>query len=76
KERTKQVSDFDKFKSEIENGMFLEASWCGDKKCEEKIKEVTGADIRVIPFDNSKTSDPCVNCKKPGKENVIFARGY
>ncbi|MBI5378475.1 MAG: proline--tRNA ligase [Thaumarchaeota archaeon] len=76
KERTKQVLDFDRFKSEIDNGMFLEASWCGDQKCEEKIKEVTGADIRVIPFDNSKTSDPCVNCKKPGKENVIFARGY
>ena len=76
KERTKQVSDFDKFKSEIENGMFLETSWCGDQNCEEKIKETTGADIRVIPFDNTKTVAPCVSCKKPGKENVIFARGY
>jgi len=76
KERTMKVSDFDKFKSEIENGMFLETSWCGDQKCEEKIKESTGADIRVIPFDNSKTGAPCVNCKRPGKENVIFARGY
>jgi len=76
KERTKQVSDFDKFKSEIENGMFLETSWCGDQNCEEKIKESTGADIRVIPFDNTKTDAPCVSCKRPGKENVIFARGY
>ena len=76
KERTKQVSDFDKFKSEIENGMFLETSWCGDQNCEEKMKESTGADIRVIPFDNTKTDAPCVSCKRPGKENVIFARGY
>ena len=76
KERTKKVSDFDKFKSEIENGEFLETSWCGDQKCEEKIKESTGADIRVIPFDNNKTDAPCINCKRPGKENVIFARGY
>lgn len=76
KERTKQVSDFDKFKSEIENGMFLEASWCGDSNCEEKIKESTGADIRVIPFDNTKTDAPCISCKRPGKENVVFARGY
>jgi len=75
KDRTKKVSDFDKFKSEIENGEFLETSWCGDQKCEEKIKESTGADIRVIPF-NSKTDAPCINCKRPGKENVIFARGY
>ena len=76
KERTKQVSDFAKFKLELENGVFLEASWCGDQKCEEAIKESTGADIRVIPFDNNKTNVPCVNCKRPGKENVIFARGY
>ena len=76
KERTKQVSDFEKFKSELENGMFLEASWCGDQKCEAMIKESTGADIRVIPFDNYSTNAPCVNCKRPGKENVIFARGY
>lgn len=76
KERTKQVPDFDKFKSEIENGMFLETSWCGDQNCEEKIKESTGADIRVIPFDNTKTDAPCVSCKRPGKESVIFARGY
>lgn len=76
KERTKQVSDFDKFKSEIENGMFLETSWCGDQNCEEKIKESTGADIRVIPFENTKTDAPCISCKRPGKENVIFARGY
>lgn len=75
KERTKQVSDFDKFKAEIENGMFLETSWCGDQSCEEKIKESTGADIRVILCDNSMTS-LCVNCKRPGKEKVIFARGY
>ena len=76
KERTKQVSDFEKFKLELENGMFLEASWCGDQKCEAMIKESTGADIRVIPFDNYSTNAPCVNCKRPGKENVIFARGY
>jgi prolyl-tRNA synthetase len=76
KERTKQVSDFEKFKTEIENGMFLESSWCGDQNCEEKIKEYTGADIRVILCNNSEISSPCVNCKRPGKEKVIFARGY
>lgn len=75
-EKTKVVSDFEKFKSELENGLFLNSPWCGDQKCEEKIKEITGADIRVIPFDNKKSSEPCIWCKKPSKENVIFARGY
>ena len=76
KEKTKSVSDFDIFKSELEKGMFLSSPWCGDQKCEEKIKELTGADIRVIPFDNNSTASKCINCKGPSKENVIFARGY
>ncbi|HSD04567.1 MAG TPA: proline--tRNA ligase [Nitrosopumilaceae archaeon] len=76
KEKTKNISDFEKFKSELEIGAFLNSSWCGDQKCEEEIKETTGADIRVIPFDTTKSDSPCINCKRPGKENVIFARGY
>ena len=76
KEKTKSVSDFDIFKSELEKGMFLSSPWCGDQRCEEKIKELTGADIRVIPFDNNSTMSKCINCKRPSKENVIFARGY
>ena len=76
KERTKDVSSFEEFKSELEKGMFLNSPWCGDQKCEEKIKETTGADIRVIPFENSKSDSPCISCKRPSKENVIFARGY
>jgi prolyl-tRNA synthetase len=76
KGKTKNVSDFEKFKSELENGTFLNSPWCGDQKCEEKIKEMTGADIRVIPFNNVKSELVCINCKRPAKENVIFARGY
>lgn len=75
-ERTKAVSNFEKFGSELDKGMFLSSSWCGDQKCEEKIKELTGADIRVIPFDNKNSNSPCISCKRPSKENVIFGRGY
>ena len=76
KEKTKNVSDFEKFKTELENGTFLSSSWCGDQKCEEKIKELTGADIRLIPFNNNVLDSTCINCKRPSKGNVIFARGY
>ena len=38
----------DIFKTEA-NG-FVKSTWCGKLECEEKIKEETGADIRVIPF--------------------------
>ncbi len=75
-EKTKAVSDFEEFKSELEKGMFLKSPWCGDQKCEEKIKEVTGADIRVIPFNNERLDSVCMICKKTSKEDVIFGRGY
>jgi len=75
-EKTEDVSDFEKFKLELEKGMFLNSPWCGDQKCEEKIKEITGADIIVVPFNNKKSDTPCILCKKPSKEMVIFARGY
>ena len=74
--RTKAVTDFEKFKSELDKGMFLSSPWCGDQKCEEKIKEITGADIRVIPFENKNSNSPCISCKRSSKENVIFGRGY
>lgn len=75
-ERIKDVADFEQFKKELENGMFLYSPWCGDQKCEETVKETTGADIRVIPFDGKRSNLPCIICKNPSKTDVIFARGY
>jgi len=70
------VSDYSQFKSAIEKGGFLRSFWCGKEQCEEKIKEETGADIRVIPFDGADTSGKCVYCNGSSVYRVIFARGY
>ena len=75
-EKTKDVMDFEKFKSELEKGLLLNSPWCGDQKCEEIIEEATGADIRVLPFDGKKSDAPCIICKKPSIEMAIFGRGY
>ncbi|HET6457273.1 MAG TPA: proline--tRNA ligase [Nitrosopumilaceae archaeon] len=75
-EKTMDVLDFEKFKLELEKGLFLNSPWCGDQKCEEIIEETTGADIRVLPFDSKKIDAPCLVCKKPSKEMAIFGRGY
>ncbi|MGH9909703.1 MAG: proline--tRNA ligase [Nitrososphaerales archaeon] len=70
------VNDYAKLKQMIDdNGGFVKASWCGDMECETKIKEETGADIRVIPFDQDSVSQ-CIYCKKEGKHMAYFARGY
>ena len=73
---TEKVSDYDQFKSKIEKGGFFEASWCGNQKCEEKIKEETCANIRVIPFDNKNSDGKCIYCKSKNISNVVLARGY
>ncbi|MDE1862477.1 MAG: proline--tRNA ligase [Thaumarchaeota archaeon] len=74
--KTKDVTEFSQFKKEIENGMFVRSPWCGSQKCEETIKEDTGADIRVIPFDAKSSEFPCIVCKSPSKTTAMFARGY
>ncbi len=75
-EMTHSISDYNDFKSQIEKGGFLQTPWCGKQECEEKIKEETGADIRVIPFGSEDSSKKCVYCNGQSVSVPIFARGY
>jgi len=74
-ERVVRVSEYQQFKKELENGKMIDCSWCGNQTCEDKIKEDTGADLRVIPSGNTK-AETCIYCKNSGTTNVLFARGY
>ena len=74
-ERVVRVSEYQQFKEQLDNGKMLDCSWCGNQTCEDKIKEETGADIRVIPSDNTE-AETCIYCKNSGIANVLFARGY
>ncbi|HUT06242.1 MAG TPA: proline--tRNA ligase [Nitrosopumilaceae archaeon] len=73
---TLNISDYSEFKEKIGKGGFFNAFWCGKQECEEKIKEETGADIRVIPFDKENKEGTCVFCKEKATIVPIFARGY
>ncbi|MCB2293202.1 proline--tRNA ligase [Clostridium algoriphilum] len=55
---------------------FVNAPWCGELACEEKVKEVAGASSRCMPFDQSDDADVCLCCGKPAKANVIWGRAY
>jgi prolyl-tRNA synthetase len=75
-ENTHVVSNYDDLKKIISNkGGFVKTSWCGELECELKIKEETGADIRVIPFSEDRVAN-CVYCRKHGKHTVYFASSY
>jgi prolyl-tRNA synthetase len=55
---------------------FIKAMWCGDKECEDKIKEITGATSRCMPFEQENLSDTCVCCGKKAKHMVYWGKAY
>ena len=75
-ERTATLETYDEFKSELEQGMLIKAPICDNPSCEEKIKEETGADIRVIPDGSEDDGSKCIYCGDQSKISPLFARGY
>jgi prolyl-tRNA synthetase len=73
---TVNISDYANFKLKIEKGGFFNSPWCGKVECEDKIKEETGAEIRVIPFGSENIDQKCIYCNKQSVSTPIFARGY
>ncbi len=55
---------------------FVKAMWCGCQECEDKIKELTGATSRCMPFKQEQISDKCVCCGKPATKMVYWGRAY
>jgi len=58
----------------VEGGNFVKAGWCGDRACEDKIKEETAASARV--YAEGESAERCAVCGKKAKHMVIFARAY
>ena len=55
---------------------FVYAMWCGEEECEDKVKELTGAGSRCIPFEQENISDTCVCCGKKAKHMVCWGKAY
>ncbi|HYA77707.1 MAG TPA: proline--tRNA ligase [Verrucomicrobiae bacterium] len=76
-EKTSTVQSYTEFKKVIcDKGGFVKAAWCGSADCEAKIKDETGATIRVRPFQREEPSTNCVYCGQTAKETVYFAKSY
>ncbi|MGE4213929.1 MAG: proline--tRNA ligase [Anaerotignaceae bacterium] len=68
------LTDFEKTLNETPG--FIKAMWCGDKACEDAIKEKTGATSRCIPFEQEEIADTCVCCGKKAKHMLYWGRAY
>ena len=75
----RDAADYPSFKEILETRRgFVRAPWCGDAKCEARIKAETMATIRVIPLEDKDalTDRPCVACGAKGQALAYFARAY
>lgn len=58
-----------------ENG-YIKAMWCGDRACEDKLKEQAGITSRCIPFEQEALSEHCICCGKPARHLVYWGKAY
>ncbi len=59
-----------------ENQGYVKTMWCGDEECENKVKEVTGAHSRCMPFEQEHISDTCPVCGKKADKMIVWGRQY
>ena len=77
KRRTSIATNLDEFVEKINtNQGFIKTMWCGSQECEDKIKDLTGAHSRCIPFERENLGNKCVCCGKPANINIIWGRQY
>ena len=71
------ATNYEEFKDTINNKPgFVKAMWCGNRECEDKIKEDVQATSRCMPFEQEHLSDVCVCCGKPATKMVYWGRAY
>jgi prolyl-tRNA synthetase len=71
---------YDRFREIMEgDGAFVFAGWCGDRACEQAIKEETKATIRVLPDEEFRSAEPpthCLRCGAAATAEALWARSY
>ncbi len=60
----------------LDRGGYAKVMWCGERECEDKIKELYQATARCIPFEQIPFEEKCLVCGKKAKKVVFFARAY
>jgi len=64
----------------VNEGSFVRVTWCGDRACEENLKDETAITSRNMPFDQSGKKHKCACCGKDLAEGegyiTLFAKAY
>ena len=75
--RTSIANNLEEFIKKINiNQGFIKTMWCGKQECEDKIKDLTGAHSRCMPFEQEQIGKKCVCCGAPAKIYMVWGRQY
>ncbi len=76
-QKTVTADTFDGLAAGVQSGFAL-AHWCGERGCEDAIKEKTGATARCMPLGKSEPDEGavCTHCGKKAVTKMYFAKAY
>ncbi len=72
----REVSSLEELGDAVNHSCFALADWCGDRACEDRIKETFQASSRNMPFDQSGLGEKCVCCGRKAKHKIYFGKAY
>ncbi|MBO4368558.1 MAG: proline--tRNA ligase [Desulfovibrio sp.] len=75
-DHTTEVHNLEELNAVLERGGYAKMMWCGERECEDKIKELYNATARCLPFNQIEFDDVCPVCGKKAKKVVLFAKAY
>jgi prolyl-tRNA synthetase len=73
------VRYYEEMKEILERGGFVYAGWNGTEEVEARVKEETGATIRLIPdeeFASPQAPERCIVSGDPAKREAVWAKAY
>ena len=75
-EHTTDVHTMEELNAALDKGGYSKMMWCGNRECEDKIKELTNATARCLPFNQIPNGEVCPVCGKKANKVVLFAKAY
>ena len=75
-EHTTEARNMEELNKVLDKGGYAKMMWCGDRACEDKIKELTNATARCLPFNQMAHDNVCPVCGKKAEKVVLFAKAY
>jgi prolyl-tRNA synthetase len=77
---TRQFDDYAELQTQMAEeggGGFADVYWCGNSRCETRIRDETRATCRAIPLNQHQDGNGrCIVCNESATERALFAKAY